>query len=478
MFYHLFRGIIDRTAVNQVTLEISLLLVAFFANCSPAPLSAADAPASFSHLVRRAGPAVVNIIAIKRIKPASPGGSPYDLQEPYQDFFERFFRDRLPREYRQSTLGSGFIIDPSGLILTNNHVVENATELKVRLNDDREFKGVMIGRDAKTDLALVRIKTDFALTSLSFGDPDSLQVGDWVIAIGNPFGLGNTVTSGIVSAKYRQIGAGAYNSFIQTDAAVNPGNSGGPLLNMDGQVVGINSAIYSQTGVSVGIGFAIPINIARDLLPQLRQGRVRRSYLGVTTQDITPELKMILKLSTDKGALVSDVLPGSPSAKAGVRRGDVILLLDGKEIRNSRELPYIVAAVPIGKKTELELIRDGRTIKLPVVTEEMKETEPVEPVDFGNQLGLSLQTLTPEIAKSFDLTRIKGVLVTQVDEDSAGMASGLTPGDIIIEANRKAVADADSLNRIMEKSAGNKPILLLVDRDGRTIFITVTVLRE
>jgi serine protease Do len=437
------------------------------------PATAGDPPPSFAQMIRKAGPAVVNLIVAKRARPTAPGRSPYELEEPFQDFFERFFRDRLPREYKEGTLGSGFIIDPSGLILTNNHVVENASALKVRLSDDREYPGEIVGRDAKTDLALIRIKAGRPLASLPLGDSDALQVGDWVVAIGNPFGLGNTVTSGIVSAKYRQLGAGAYTNFIQTDAAINPGNSGGPLLNLDGQVVGINSAIFSQTGSNVGIGFAIPINMAKELLPQLRQGKVRRSYLGVVVQDITPELKQSLKLTTDRGALVSDVIPGTASAKAGVKRGDVIIFFDGKEIRNSRELPYIVAGVPIGKKCVLEALRDGQPVRLGVITEEAKADEPSEGPDFGSQLGLSLQDLTPDIAKSFALSRTRGVLVTQVDEDSPGLEAGLAPGDIIIEADRKTIADVAALNRILDRSSPGKPVLLLVDRDGRTIYITI-----
>ena len=463
-----------KAATNWSLAALCLLLIVLRSPVPASPATANDPPGSFAHLVKKTGPAVVNIIVTKRTNPSARGGTPYDLEEPFQEFFERFFRDRLPREYRQAALGSGFVIDASGLILTNNHVVENALELIVRLSDNHEFKGTIVGRDTKTDLALIRIRPDSPLAVLAFGDSDALQVGDWVVAIGNPFGLGNTVTSGIVSAKYRQIGTGAYNNFIQTDAAVNPGNSGGPLLNMEGQVVGINSAIFSQTGANVGIGFAIPSSVAKELLPQLRLGKVRRSYLGVIVQDITAELRQSLRLPTEKGALVSDMIPGSPATKVGIKRGDVILSFDGKEIRNSHDLSYIVAAVPIGKKTSLEAIRNGQTIKLVITTEEMKEEDADESPGLGSQAGLSLQALTPEIAKSFDLSRTKGVLVTQVDEDSAGMEAGLVPGDIIIEAERKQVADAASLNRIMEKSPRNKPILLLVDRDGRTFFITIT----
>ena len=475
MSYFLKRRVSVAAARIAAVGSLALLIGLFCTPGSVRRVAAGNAPPSFAMMIKKAGPAVVNLIVAKRARAFATGRSPDHLEEPFQDFFERYLRDRLPREFQEGTLGSGFIIDPSGLILTNNHVVENASALKVRLSDDREYTGVIVGRDAKTDLALIRIQADQPMAFLPLGDSDALQVGDWVVAIGNPFGLGNTVTSGIVSAKYRQLdaGAGAYANFIQTDAAINPGNSGGPLLNLTGQVVGINAAIFTQTGNNVGIGFAIPINLVKELLPQLRQGKVRRSFLGVVAQDITPELKQALKLTTDRGALVSDVIPGTASSKAGVKRGDVIISFDGKAVRNSRELPFIVAGVPIGKKCVLEAIRDGQLIKLGVVTEEAKADEPSGGPDLGSQLGLSLQDLTPDIAKSFALSRTRGVLVTQVDEDSPGLEAGLAPGDIIIEANRKTIPDMAALNRVMENASPGRPILLLVDRDGRTIFITI-----
>ena len=294
---------------------------------------------------------MVNIIATKRVQSGPGNGGPPGMEkDPFRDFFDRYFRDRMPREYHQSALGTGFIIDDQGFILTNNHVVEQTTELKVKLANTHEYPATIVGQDPKTDLALIRIETSEKLAPLKLGDSDALEVGDWVLAIGNPFGLGNTVTSGIVSAKYRQIGAGAYDNFIQTDASINPGNSGGPLLNMAGEVAGINSAIFSQSGGSVGIGFAIPINMAKALLTQLRQGKVRRSYLGVMIQDITRKSKTNSVWPRDTGALVSDVMDGGPASKAGVQRGDAIISFDGKTVSASRDLPGIVAATPIGKR--------------------------------------------------------------------------------------------------------------------------------
>ncbi len=270
-----------------------------------------SAPGSFSQLAKSASPSVVNISTVKVIKGHGQGQgqapSPFGPNDPFKEFFDRFFKDQMPKGFKQQSLGTGVIIDKEGFILTNNHVVEQTDEIKVKLADEREFTAKIVGRDPKTDLALIRIESDSPLTPLPLGDSDKLEVGDWVVAIGNPFGLGNTVTAGIVSAKYRQIGAGSYDNFIQTDASINPGNSGGPLLNTAGEVIGINTAIFSRSGGSVGIGFAIPINMAKDLLPQLKKGKVVRGWLGVMIQKITPDLKEKLDLKDEKGALVADV---------------------------------------------------------------------------------------------------------------------------------------------------------------------------
>ncbi|UCH08968.1 MAG: trypsin-like peptidase domain-containing protein, partial [Deltaproteobacteria bacterium] len=266
------------------------------------------APGSFSQLAKNASPSVVNISTVKVVKGGGQIPSPFGPDDPFREFFERFFGERAPKDFKQRSLGTGFIIDKEGFILTNNHVVEGTDEITVTLADKTEFVAKIIGRDPKTDLALIRIESDQVLPALPLGDSDKLEVGDWVMAIGNPYGLGHTVTAGIVSAKYRQIGAGTYENFIQTDASINPGNSGGPLLDTTGKVIGVNTLIFSQSGGSVGIGFAIPINMAKDLLPQLKEGKVVRGWLGVVIQPVTPELKDKLKLSTEKGALVADVV--------------------------------------------------------------------------------------------------------------------------------------------------------------------------
>ena len=433
-------------------------------------------PESFAELIKKAGPSVVNIIAVKVMRTPDQGGSPFGMEDPLRDFFERYFGGRMPQEYHQNALGTGFIIDKEGFILTNNHVVEQTEELKVRLSDEKEFQAQIVGRDPKTDLALIKIDADKPLVPLALGDSDSLEVGDWVVAIGNPFGLGNTVTAGIVSAKYRQIGGGPYDNFIQTDASINPGNSGGPLLNLDGEAIGVNSAIFSQSGGNIGIGFAIPINMAKQLLPQLREGKVRRSWLGVMIQDITPELNAKLGLGADEGALVSDVVSGGPAEKAGIKRGDVILQFDGKPIRSSRDLPFVVASTPIGKTVTVEVMRESQRMNLQVKTEELKEEAEAAPSqEAPPKLGIQVQEITPEMAKNYGLSRTSGVIVVQVAPGSPAEEAGLAPGDIIVEIDKKPVGNLETLNRLLAGVKQGDTILFLIDRGGTTIFVTLNV---
>jgi serine protease Do len=330
---------------------------------------------SFSQLAKMVGPSVVNISAVRvsGTKDFLPFGDLFGGDNPLGDFFKRFFGDQTDKGTKQESLGSGFIIDKDGLILTNNHVVEKAEEIQVSLPDGKTFEAEIVGRDPKTDIALIRIEAGAPLPPLPLGDSDQAEVGDWVLAIGSPFGLGNTVTAGIVSAKYRKIGAGPYDDFIQTDASINPGNSGGPLLNTKGEVIGINTAIFSQSGGSIGIGFATPINMAKALLPQLKKGEVVRGWLGVTIQGVTPELAGKFGLSEAKGALVSDVTEGGPADKAGIARGDVITSFDGKEIKTMTDLPTIVGATPVGKSVKVEIVRKGKKKTLDVKVGEMEK---------------------------------------------------------------------------------------------------------
>jgi serine protease Do len=438
--------------------------------------TAGTTPGSFSGLAREASPSVVNISTVKVVKGRERTPLPFGPDDPFKEFFDRFFGDQLPKDFRQRSLGSGFIIDKDGLILTNNHVVEKTDEIKVTLADKRDFKAKIIGRDPKTDLALIRIEADTPLEPLPLGDSEKLEVGDWVVAIGSPFGLGHTVTAGIVSAKFRQIGAGSYDNFIQTDASINPGNSGGPLLNTAGEVVGINSAIFTQTGGSVGIGFAIPINMAKDLLPQLKKGKVVRGWLGVLIQKITPELKDKLDLKDEKGALVADVVSGGPAEKAGLKRGDVIVSFDGKEIDEMNELPYIVASTPVGKRVAVAVIREGKKNTFQVEVGELKEEgEPPAVAEAEVNLGLTVKEITPELARNFRLSETSGLVVVQVEANSPAEEAGIAPGDIILEVDQAAVKTLGEFNKKVSSYKAGDTILLLINRRGSTLYITLKI---
>ena len=438
------------------------------------------APGSFSGLAKKASPSVVNISTVKVIKERggrpNPFGSPHGPDNPFRDFFERYYRDQIPREYRQKSLGSGFIIDKDGTILTNNHVVEKSDEIKVTLSDGRQFDAKIIGRDPKTDLAMIKIGPDPALMPLPLGDSEKLQVGDWVVTIGNPFGLGHSVTAGIVSAKYRQIGAGSYDNFIQTDASINPGNSGGPLLNTAGEVIGINTAIFSQGGGSIGIGFAIPVNMAKDLLPQLKRGKVVRGWLGVMIQKITPELKDKLDLKEQKGALVADVAAGGPAKKAGIERGDVIVSFDGKEIKEMNDLPYIVASTPVGQKVTVEVIRKGLKKGIEVTVGKLEETkEPPVVSEAKPDLGMTVKEITPEIARYFRLSETSGLIVVEVEKGAPAAEAGMRPGDIILEVDQNGFEGLEQFNLQIKTYKAGETVLFLVKRETSTLYMTLKV---
>jgi serine protease Do len=375
--------------------------------------------------------------------PGGPGGG---QQDPFRDFFEpfeRFFGPMPPQQFRQRSLGSGFVINKDGTILTNNHVVENADEIIVKLANDKEYKAKVLGRDSKTDIAVIKIDSveEDDLHAVTLGDSDQLRVGEWIIAIGNPFGLEHTVTSGIVSAKGRFIGQGSYDDFIQTDAAINPGNSGGPLINMRGEVVGINTAIFSRTGGNIGIGFAIPINLAKELLPELQEkGKVTRGWLGVYIQRVTPDIAESLGLDEAKGALVADVMDDAPAAQGGIEVGDVIVEFDGHAVNESNELPLVVARTPIGKKVDVKIVRRGKTKNVTVEIGELRDEEVAVSSGESEEYGLSVQTLTPEIAESLGVDpEIQGVVVARVDPGSVADDAGIQRGDIILEVNRETV---------------------------------------
>ena len=384
----------------------------------------------------------------------------------------------MPKEFKQRGLGSGFIIDLSGHILTNSHVVEKAEEIEVTLNDGTVYAAKVVGKDPKTDLALIKIEAKKELTPLRMGDSDRVSVGDWVVAVGSPFGLGNTVTAGIVSAKFRRIGAGPYDDFIQTDASINPGNSGGPLLNNQGAVVGINTAIFSRSGGNIGIGFAVPVNIAKDLLPQLKQGKVVRGWLGVAIQKITPGLKKKLALTTDNGALVSQVTADSPADKAGIKRGDVIVSFDGQKLEAMHQLPYLVAKTPVGETVPVGVVRAGTPKTFQVKIGELEDDDGETPEEAGDEtpnLGMAVREVTPELAQTYNLSEKSGILVLRVVPGSPAAEAGLRPKDIIIEVDQEQVADLDTFMKKMRNYREGDTILLLVNREGATHYLTLDI---
>jgi len=437
-----------------------------------------NSPGSFSELVKKAQGSVVNIYTITVVKQRFPNlqfRDPFGQNDPFNEFFERFFRDQVPKEYRERSLGSGFIINKEGFILTNNHVVERSDEIRVLLNNEKEFDAKIIGKDPKTDLALIKIEAEESLKPLPLGDSDNLDVGDWVVAIGNPFGLEHTVTAGIVSAKYRRLGAGSYDNFIQTDASINPGNSGGPLLNTKGEVIGINSMIVSGGGESIGIGFAIPINIAKDLLPQLKKGKIIRGWLGVVIQEITSELKDKLELPNRHGALVADVSPGGPAEKVGIKRGDVIIVFDQKEIKEMSDLPYFVATTPVGKTVMVEVIREGQRKNFQVKIEELIEEQGEKDIKETENLGMTVEEITPDIARQFGLAEKKGLVVVDVTTNSPAEEADIHRGDILLEIDQMPIR---GLRAFKEKTIQYKKgdtILFLVKRGANTLYLTLKV---
>jgi serine protease Do len=435
----------------------------------------ASRPTSFAELAKRMSPTVVNI-KVTKVQPASSGQWSMRGDQPFGEFFERFFKDLPQRspQFRQQGSGSGVIISPDGYIVTNDHVIDGADTVSVTLADQQEFEAKVVGRDSKTDLAVLKVESKQKLPAAELGDSDQLNVGDWVVAIGNPFGLTHTVTSGIISAKGRVIGAGPYDDFLQTDASINPGNSGGPLFDLNGNVVGVNTAIIPQ---GQGIGFAIPVNIAKTLLPQLMAtGSVTRGYLGVSIQTLTPSLSKALKLDTNKGALVSDIVPNSPAQQAGIERGDVIMKFNDKAIDDSRDLATTVANTPVGKDTKVLVWRDGRekTVSLTVGTLPSQDVSTSEN-DASNrgQWGMQLQNLTPEEARAQGLADGQGVGVAAVQPDSPADEAGLRQGDILLQVNRRHVGSIDDVKAAIAAN-DNTQLLLLVKRQQNSLFVALS----
>jgi len=439
----------------------------------PVPVAPAAAvlAANWVELTRVLKPAVVNISS-RRLEERVEMQNPFGNLSPFGD------DERGPRRPRHTvrSMGSGFIINPAGYIVTNNHVVEGATDIRVKIDDGREMAGTVVGRDPKTDLALLKVEAT-GLPVIPLGDSTQLQVGEPVMAIGNPFGLERTVTTGIVSATGRVIGQGPYDDFIQTDASINPGNSGGPLINGRGQAVGINAAIFSQSGGSVGIGFAIPVNQAKSVVTQLvASGKVTRGWLGVTIQPLTAELAKGFNVTEGTGALVAGVQDGSPAARAGVKAGDIITHYDGQKVATSADLPKLVAATAVGRQVPVTVVREGKKVALNVTVAQMDE--PGQPVvaqaeEAKGPLGLTVETVTPSIAKELKLSEPRGVIVRGVRSGSPAENAGIRAGDVITEVDRQAVADAAQMKRALEKHPKGAPVVVMVRRDGTSLYVAL-----
>ena len=452
--------------------------------------AARPAPDGFADLAEKLLPAVVNISTTQEMKqsemepnfpiPKLPPGSPFE------DFFRDFMERGRPSPHRNShSLGSGFIIDSSGYIVTNHHVIAEAAEVRVILHDGKQLEAEIIGRDDKTDLALLKVDSEVPLVAVPFADSDEARVGDWVVAIGNPFGLGGTVTAGIISARARDINSGPYDDYIQTDASINRGNSGGPLFNLQGEVVGVNTAIFSPTGGSIGIGFSIPANLAKPVLAQLRDfGQTRRGWLGVRIQQVTDEIADSLGMSEESGALVAKVNPGEPAAKAGIEPGDVIIEFDGKPVPGVRKLQRIVAETDINQPVRVKVWRDEREKVLTVTVGELESFEKAALSKSGDDkkqmttqfdgMGMTLSSLTPNLRRQFELKDVDGgVVITDVDKDGQAAERGLRQGDVIVEVGQEEVNSPDQISEKLQEAAkkDKKSVLFLVERDGDLRFI-------
>jgi len=452
------------------------------------PAAARPAPDSFADLADKLLPTVVNIATTQTLKaapktplPNVPPGSPLE------DLFKNFQGQNGDRPRHVTSLGSGFIIDPAGFIVTNNHVIENSDQITITLNDGSSLSAKIVGRDTKTDLALLKVTPKKPLPATHFGDSDKVRIGNWVMAIGDPFGLGSTVTAGIVSARNRDINAGPYDDFIQTDAPINRGNSGGPLFDMDGNVIGINSAIFSPSGGSVGIGFAIPANLARDVVSQLKQfGVARRGWIGVRIQQVTDEIAQGMGLPGKQGALVADVTGGGPAQKAGLRNGDVVISFDNKPINDSRQLPRVVAATPVGKTVNVDVLRKAKKQSFRIVIAKLDEgpadkpgkklPPPTSPKAHSklSRLGLSLVALDENARAKYKLSEdVKGVVVSAVAPASPAADKNFRPGDVIVEVQSQPVkTPAEIAARVdTDAKAGKKVELMLVNRNGDLTYV-------
>jgi serine protease Do len=456
---------------------------------SPPRMLENGAPFSFADLVEHVSPAVVTVTAVEQETAADQMSQLDDLPAPFRDFFNQYNQGRPLQPRKAVSMGSGFIIEKSGLIVTNNHVIDGAKKITVKLADGRSFDAHLVGTDAATDVAVLRVKSDKALPTVEFGDDRQLRVGDWVVAVGNPFGLSNSVTAGIVSSIGRDIGSGPYTDYIQIDAPINRGNSGGPTFDLRGQVVGMNSMIYSPSGGSVGIGFAIPATTIRDVISQLEaHGHVARGWLGVEIQSITPEMASSMGLKEPKGAIVASIVPDGPAAKAGLRQGDVVLAVDGKQVEDSRDLSRRIAGIVAGASASLTVSREGKveTITAKIAPRKEEKVAANEPhpqpgaggAETGEAMGLGLTSVTPETRRVYNLDDgAQGVLITKVDPDSDAADKGLQPGDVVMSVSNHAVHSPQEIKKSVAEAAGlgRKSVLLLVATSNGSRYIAVDI---
>ncbi len=437
-------------------------------------------PQSFAELAETVMPCVVNISAVKTIQGGSPlskhyfFNSPFGKNDPMNEFFEKFSRENNQKERKETSLGSGFIIDEEGYIVTNNHVIKNADEIKVKIKDGKELEAEIIGRDPETDLALIKVKTNEKLNAIKIGDSKRLRVGEWVVAIGSTFGLEHTLTAGIVSAKGRLIGSCPYDDFIQTDASINFGNSGGPLINMDGEVIGINTAIIAGGN---GIGFAIPMNLAGDIIQQLKQhGEYARGWLGVQIQNLTQELAEYKGLKDTKGVLIGKVFSGDPADKAGIQANDIIIEVEGKQIETSRELSATIAGIKAGKAINVTVLRNGdkKTFKVEIAkreSEKLASSEYNEKETETDELGINVSDITPEIMKKIGITDKEGVIILNMNQDKKGFKAGLAKFDIIKEINRKIIKSKAAYKAAVKNIKTGETIKFYVKRASRGYMV-------
>ncbi|WP_288077975.1 DegQ family serine endoprotease [Shinella sp.] len=493
-----------------LALAVSFSLVAGGPLAAPAAAQVQpNGPESVADLAESLLDAVVNISTSQNVKsddkapvPQVPEGSPF------QDFFDEFFKGEGGEEGNQgqtvNSLGSGFVIDPSGFIATNNHVIEGADDIEVNFANGSKLKAKLVGTDPKTDLALLKVEPKAPLKAVPFGDSRTMRIGDWVMAIGNPFGLGGSVTVGIISARGRNINAGPYDNFIQTDAAINRGNSGGPLFNMKGEVIGINTAIISPSGGSIGIGFSVPTELAQNIFLQLRDfGETRRGWLGVRIQPVTDDIAESIGMSEAKGALVAGIIKGGPVDNGSIMTGDVIIRFDGKDVDEMRDLPRVVAESPVGKAVDVVLLRDGKEMTVKVTlgrledgekqagedevtegegtTEEgmAPETGEAQPSKADTVLGMGISDLGEEARKTFEIVEsVKGVVITEVAPDSAAAERGIVPGDVIVEIGQEAVTTAEEVKtRIAKLKSEDRrnALMMIANRTGALRYITVRI---